>query len=324
MSRLPSETVSTEWRSNWESIQPALSKVRQSLASLKVSSLKVMRVSQLDSEILDNELVDILKEQLWSALSLFKPTMKERFEPELLALLNLMLFKLSVYESSTTYGAQLQNLKYRNEKMHKGPCGQYVWTRVSRMATDKGWGELDEEDIRNKIYRLLQYGEKYWKFFSFINFLIFLWNGKYHMLIDRLLSMRLVYTKKSMNRQVSFEFLNRQMVWHAFTEFLLFMVPLINVEKLKMKIMHNLLPKSYLISSKGYSQLPTNQCAICHDNGNNTTEDYNVYNPYETNCGHQYCYYCIQSKLSITGNEWYCLRCGERVTDIKKFIEIAE
>lgn len=72
MSRLPSETVSTEWRSNWESIQPALSKVRQSLASLKVSSLKVMRVSQLDSEILDNELVDILKEQLWSALSLFK------------------------------------------------------------------------------------------------------------------------------------------------------------------------------------------------------------------------------------------------------------
>lgn len=306
-----------------------------------------MRVSQLDSEILDNELVDILKEQLWSALSLFKPTMKERFEPELLALLNLMLFKLSVYESSTTYGAQLQNLKYRNEKMHKGPLesiakdapltktqkitygvltigGQYVWTRVSRMATDKGWGELDEEDIRNKIYRLLQYGEKYWKFFSFINFLIFLWNGKYHMLIDRLLSMRLVYTKKSMNRQVSFEFLNRQMVWHAFTEFLLFMVPLINVEKLKMKIMHNLLPKSYLISSKGYSQLPTNQCAICHDNGNNTTEDYNVYNPYETNCGHQYCYYCIQSKLSITGNEWYCLRCGERVTDIKKFIEIAE
>ncbi len=185
--------------------------------------------------------------------------MKERFEPELLALLNLTLFKLSIYNSSTTYGAQLQNLKYRNERMHKGSCkctwrkkknfvpityiqkvesiakdapltkaqkisygiltvgGQYAWTRISRIATNKGWGELEEDDIRNKIYKLLQYGEKYWKLFSLINFLVFLWNGKYRMLIDRLLSMRLVYSKKSMNRQVSFEFLNRQMVWHAFT-----------------------------------------------------------------------------------------------------------
>lgn len=95
--------------------------------------------------------------------------------------------------------------------------GQYAWTRISRIATNKGWGELEEDDIRNKIYKLLQYGEKYWKLFSLINFLVFLWNGKYRMLIDRLLSMRLVYSKKSMNRQVSFEFLNRQMVWHAFT-----------------------------------------------------------------------------------------------------------
>jgi peroxin-2 len=122
MSLLPSQPVSTEWSSNWENIQPILNKIRLSVASLKSSSLKVMRVSQLDSEILDNELVDILKEQLWSAFSLFKPAMKERFEPELLALLNLTLFKLSIYNSSTTYGAQLQNLKYRNERMHKGSC----------------------------------------------------------------------------------------------------------------------------------------------------------------------------------------------------------
>lgn len=27
----------------------------------------------------------------------------------------------------------------------------------------------------------------------------------------------MVYAQKSLNRQVSFEFLNRQMVWHAFT-----------------------------------------------------------------------------------------------------------
>lgn len=29
--------------------------------------------------------------------------------------------------------------------------------------------------------------------------------------------MRLVYSERNSNRQASFEFLNRQMVWHAFT-----------------------------------------------------------------------------------------------------------
>ncbi|CAO3653654.1 unnamed protein product [Cunninghamella echinulata] len=346
-----------------ETIQPTLRKIRLSMASLRTSSLKVMRVSQLDSDILDIELFDILKEQLWKALSLFKPTIKESFEPEMLAILNFILFKLSVYDSSATYGAQLQNLKYRNEWEHGGILesiakdapltktqkiiygiltvgGQYAWTRSNRYITEKGWGELDESDTRNKVYRVLQAGEKYWKAFSLLNFLVFLYNGKYRTLIDRFLCMRLVYAKKSLNRQVSFEFLNRQMVWHAFTEFLLFLVPLINIEKLKLKLTRMLLPKSYLISSKGYDQLPENQCAICHDNSssNNSSsndtqqhqvplgqvQDYTVHNPYQANCGHTYCYYCIQSKMVVFGGEWPCLRCGEKVESIHKVIHKVE
>ncbi|KAI8350879.1 Pex12 amino terminal region-domain-containing protein [Choanephora cucurbitarum] len=341
MLRSPSQTPATEWTSSWNEIQPKLNQIRRSLATLKTSSLKVMRVSQLDSDLLDLELLDILKEQLWKSLSLLKPTIKEDWEPELLCLLNLVLFKLSIYDSSASYGAQLQNLTYRNERQHQGALalltkdaplaqwqkiiygivtvgGQYAWTRLNRHVTSRGWGELDEDDRRNKIYRWLQAGEKYWKACSLLNFLIFLWNGKYRTLIDRCLSMRLVYAKKSMNRQVSFEFLNRQMVWHAFTEFLLFLVPLINIEKLKMRLMRTLLPKSYLVS-KGYDQLPAHQCAICHDQ--QVTQDMTVHNPYQTNCEHLYCYYCIQSKLAIFGDEWPCLRCGEKVTQIQPYLD---
>lgn len=39
-----------------------------------------------------------------------------------MGILNLVLFKLSIYDSSATYGAQLQNLKYRNEWKHGGAC----------------------------------------------------------------------------------------------------------------------------------------------------------------------------------------------------------
>jgi peroxin-2 len=95
-----------------------------------------------------------------------------------------------------------------------------------------------------------------------------------------------------------------------------------------MKMMRMLLPKSYLVSSKGYDQLPTNQCAICHDNSSSENagpigqvQDFSVHNPYETNCGHRYCYYCIQSKLAVFGDEWPCLRCGDKVEHIEKHIE---
>lgn len=41
--------------------------------------------------------------------------------------------------------------------------------------------------------------------------------NRYRTLTDRLLGMRLTYAQRTMNRNVSFEFLNRQLVWHAFT-----------------------------------------------------------------------------------------------------------
>lgn len=40
---------------------------------------------------------------------------------------------------------------------------------------------------------------------------------RYRTLIDRMLGLRLVYRQRNFARQVSFEFLNRQLVWEAFT-----------------------------------------------------------------------------------------------------------
>lgn len=108
-------------------------------------------------------------------------------------------------------------------------------------------------------------------------------------------------------------------------------MPLINVEKLKLRLMRTLLPKAYLVSAKGYDQLPENQCAVCHDNSSSSdsgpigqVRDYTVHNPYKADCGHVYCYYCIQSKLAIFGDEWSCLRCGERVSTATKVINKVE
>lgn len=47
--------------------------------------------------------------------------------------------------------------------------------------------------------------------------LAFITVQRYRTLADRLMSMKLVPVQRFSSRQVSYEFMNRQMVWHAFT-----------------------------------------------------------------------------------------------------------
>ncbi|CAH1763152.1 2840_t:CDS:2 [Entrophospora sp. SA101] len=340
------------WREDWESAESTLSK--NPLSTFPSFPLRIMRVSQLDAELLDSELFDTLKEQLWQIFSLFKPWFKETFEPELLAILQLIMYRFSIYETGASYGAQLLNLKYRNEKQHGGGLqsiakdapltkfqkylygivtvgGQYVLMRINRLVIAQGWSELDEDDPRKIFWKFLQKLENLYKMSSLVNFLIFLYNGKYRSIFDRLFSMRLVYARRAINRQVSFDFLNRQLVWQTFTEFLLFLMPLIKLRKVKNILKRNLLPASYT-KSRTLDFLPLHICAICHENQSaqstltnssgggaaTTMLSTKINNPYETNCGHKYCYYCIKIKLIQEDGSWQCLRCGEEVKTITR------
>lgn len=46
---------------------------------------------------------------------------------------------------------------------------------------------------------------------------ILIFTRRYRTIADRLLNMRLVPSRRLVKREVSYEFMNRQMVWHAFT-----------------------------------------------------------------------------------------------------------
>lgn len=61
-------------------------------------------------------------------------------------------------------------------------------------------------------------------------------------LVERLIGARLVYKRANMSRLISFEYLNRQLVWQELSEFLLFLLPLINVAALRRFVL-KLLPR---------------------------------------------------------------------------------
>jgi peroxin-2 len=108
--------------------------------------------------------------------------------------------------------------------------------------------------------------------------------------------MTLVPSRRLVKRDVSYEFMNRQMVWHAFTEFLLFLLPLISARSIQRRLtrifsniqhhtsnsLSRLLPaKTHSILGISHSHhkqsnkpkkrgkywsLPKDQCAICAEN----------------------------------------------------------
>jgi peroxin-2 len=136
--------------------------------------------------------------------------------------------------------------------------------------------------------------------------------------------MRLVTPTRTVSREVSFEYLNRQLVWHAFTEFLLFILPLLKIGRWRRWWARFLRRVRSENGATGETTgelafLPERTCAICYKEsdagaigGQRATD---VTNPYEAQeCGHVYCYVCLAGKIELEeGEGWTCLRCGGTV-----------
>lgn len=137
---------------------------------------------------------------------------------------------------------------------------------------------------------------------------------------------------------VNYEFQNRQLVWNVMTEFLVFILPLLQLRKLG-RMTRKLLGRSKnsldvqsgnVPTLTSYTNLPVSECAICHDNNNQASQTGGrtfpsagpVTNPYITNCGHVYCYVCISTRfnmIKVNGEDMPCLRCGKRLEWFEEF-----
>jgi peroxin-2 len=60
----------SNWQRAWDAAQPRLDAFRDAVSQTASPSTRVLRVGQLDADLLDQELVNILKEPVEKALSL--------------------------------------------------------------------------------------------------------------------------------------------------------------------------------------------------------------------------------------------------------------
>ena len=150
-------------------------------------------------------------------------------------------------------------------------------------------------------------------------------------------------------REVSFEYLNRQLVWHAFTEFLLFVLPLVGVARWRRWLGRAWRRVRALVRSGDVGDerdeggelafLPGRTCAICYRDQNPAvvgeaevlalagstaggivgSAQTDVTNPYEgVPCGCVYCFVCLATKLQAEEGEGFvCLRCAALIKECR-------
>ena len=331
------------------------------------------RVGQVDAELLDEELLELLKGQVGEAFKYLGSHITDSYTPEILLALRLVLFKLSIWNNNASYGAHLQGLRYtdaRTSAPHRPPPtnwqkaaygaitigGRYAWAKwedyLLSSADDYTRPQSDTLHFATAVTERLDSAHDV---ASLASFLVFLVNGRYRTLTDRLLRLRLTPSSHSASRDVSFEYLNRQLVWHAFTEFLLFLLPLVGISRWR-RILSRTWRKlqSSLLTLVGRAPastdedgdkaagelgfLPERTCAICYRDQNPTTateQDImaqsaggggvvgsaatDITNPYEAvPCACIYCFACLAQRIANEeGEGWTCLRCGDSIKECR-------
>ncbi|KAI5968619.1 PEX2 [Candida theae] len=333
------------------------------------------RVSQLDASILDSELLTLLKDQLSSIFQLHENSnsiaskLSYNRHPETYSLLlNLLIFRLTVWKSGSSYGSALQNLKLTDTRTGKvigfnkrglllvALVGTYLYKKVETalyQVNDVLSGDGDEGD--SLLYRLKSVAlnnrtavltriDNTLKTVNLLNFTVFLINGRYPSILHRLLGITETPVVSDLLKfngsNVNYEFQNRQLVWNVMTEFLVFLLPLLQLKrigKFTKKLFHRANGPNAFEFEPGskkqltpYTNLPVSECAICHYNNHQAAQSGGrvfttagpVTNPCITNCGHVYCYVCIATQFNVmksSGDDVPCLRCSSKLEWFKEF-----
>lgn len=319
------------------------------------------RVSQLDAYILDGELFSLLKQQLADSFQqLSGKSWSYGQHPELWSLaLKLLIFKLTTYKSGSTYGLKLQNLKLSDSS------GKIIGNKTRLLILATIFGDYSFKILQSYLYLMesseqrnntlldrikafayrhketfLKKTDESIKILGLVNFVSFLVYGRYPTILHRVLGVSLTPIIADLLKfdgdKVNFEFQNRQLVWNVMTEFLVFILPLLQLGKLKRQITqflprkskNNYKPVSEIPVHTRFTGLPISQCAICIESierlGMKAASTH-VTNAYITNCGHIFCYVCLAARFSAieNGNEDAegCPRCRLKLTTFTPYEE---
>ncbi|XP_028290431.1 peroxisome biogenesis factor 2 isoform X2 [Gouania willdenowi] len=283
----------------------------------------VLRINQLDALELDSALEQLLWTQFSKCFQNFRPGLLTPLEPELKVLLHLLLWRFTLYSNNATVGQSLLSLRYHGtadlscdyrplttrQKLSLAVLTAGVrWLQersynlLSLMGCSQGHVSARDEGLLQKSLRsAVTVISGVTKLASLINFLMFLRSGRHSVLAERITDAQVVFSKPNVVRDMNYQYMVREMLWHSFAEFLIFLLPLVNTVKLKESL------RSFVFGRVTNDKEGTREgrdtwkeCGLC---GEWPTM------PHSVGCRHVFCYYCIRSHC-IDDAAMVCPKCG--------------
>ena len=266
---------------------------------------KVLRVSQLDAAELDDELVSVLQEQLLAVFKVLPATSILQFRPELKVALKTFLWWCSVRVSGQSFGQAMLDVQFSTEPLvatsltsrHKltllllGVCAEWLRDRAHMLAS-----LLRLPLAPRRLEVLLGYLTAATSALSLFNFTLFLLRGSYPTLRERLAGVVQTPSSPQVLRTLSHNHMSREIMWHGFSEFLIFVLPHLNTFALRNWLWR-------LCLSPSPPPLDPSLCVECGD----------VPTMVQTaSCGHVFCYYCLQANCMADHN-FTCSVCTQTI-----------
>lgn len=288
---------------------------------------EILRVFQLDGLSVQQEVVEILRSSLFAIFDIpLLQSFRYAYQDEVALLLDMLLYRYSTWQRGQSVGDRLQNLVMRDEDRARSLGLQsstgllpalapqrrllavhavlsilvpYVVRKLQRRMLEERWEDETASHARRVTARLLRYICIGWALLSLLNTLHFFATGSYRTLLERLLSIKMVYGSQKMERLTNLMILKQHLMWQTWAS-------LFSVLRVGRYVSHMLQMARSVATTDTLRIGQDDRCCVCNEKPTISQR---------SNCGHLYCYYCIRSRLlnSESTGSFRCFKCGQSV-----------
>ena len=209
----------------------------------------------------------------------------------------------------------------KDEKDQEKKIGTEIDSNKSEMKTQSKSNLFNPDYLKYFLWRSFHSAETIVRTASVVNFLVFLFQGKYPTLVSRILHLEPVPTNPNIRRSLLYDQMNRQLFWEGFSEVALLTLPLLRskaVRRFTARVARKVrglpvLKLVGLIGDAGSSDpgAGTVSCAICGASP--------VQTPYHPDsCKHLFCYQCLYAAKNAD-DDYCCPVCTLPVNKIVRY-----
>jgi hypothetical protein len=259
---------------------------------------KVFRINQFEAENFDEYMINIIVDSVKSSFENSELSSIKKYHEEIKMILKLVYYSFKLLKGKATEGQRIYNVQFDvvNDKIKKFKIIGYLLCKIvvpyimykiedyitRSQYEDENGGFLKK--LKTKIliplFRLIDIGLQ---FFDTVNFILFIKTNKFPTIWHRLFN--LPYTLFDPNRQsqLSFNYLMKRVVWGYLAKIILFFFNFTIGRKGLQSIYSQLMTLSEETQPDNLSN--GNKCPIC--------KSFITMCSVAENCGHNFCYYCI-------------------------------